>query len=305
MCWPNRAPLTAPVIRRGICAGSGFCPPSRCARLATTATLKPLTVPTGAAPDPGYRPTAKTQGVSAVAGSDVSLAGLRQAGREVRYRPHGALAGGADASVEHQALLPDASSDQDVPTGAGGWADRQLPDGTIVLTAPTGHIYTTEPHGAAMFPALGAAHRRARPPGARGRPRHRPVGDDAAAQTNPRPGPPRPHQRRTTRTHRTHRRRRTPTPSLARRQLPTTTILKGVGSYIARAVVEGKAHRLEKRCGGGVVVKHLCVGAVRAVIGTPRQQCGAQGSCVAAAALIRRRPAKPTSPPNGCRRVRR
>jgi hypothetical protein len=35
-----------------------------------------------------------------------------------------------------------------------GWSDRQLPDGRIVLTSPTGHTYTTEPHGAAMFPAL-------------------------------------------------------------------------------------------------------------------------------------------------------
>jgi hypothetical protein len=26
--------------------------------------------------------------------------------------------------------------------------------GTIVLTAPTGHVYRTEPHGAAMFPAM-------------------------------------------------------------------------------------------------------------------------------------------------------
>ena len=29
-----------------------------------------------------------------------------------------------------------------------------MPDGTVILTAPTGHIYTTEPHGASMFPAL-------------------------------------------------------------------------------------------------------------------------------------------------------
>ena len=29
-----------------------------------------------------------------------------------------------------------------------------MPDGTIILTAPTGHTYTTEAHGAAMFPAL-------------------------------------------------------------------------------------------------------------------------------------------------------
>jgi len=36
-----------------------------------------------------------------------------------------------------------------------GWTDRQLSDGTIVLGAPTGHVYRTEPHGAAMFPALG------------------------------------------------------------------------------------------------------------------------------------------------------
>ena len=39
-------------------------------------------------------------------------------------------------------------------TGIGGWTDQQLPDGTIILTAPTGHIYTTESHGASMFPAL-------------------------------------------------------------------------------------------------------------------------------------------------------
>ena len=29
-----------------------------------------------------------------------------------------------------------------------------MPDGTVLLTAPTGHTYATEPHGASMFPAL-------------------------------------------------------------------------------------------------------------------------------------------------------
>ncbi len=32
--------------------------------------------------------------------------------------------------------------------GPGGWSEHQLPDGTVVFTAPTGHTYTTEPHGA-------------------------------------------------------------------------------------------------------------------------------------------------------------
>ena len=54
------------------------------------------------------------RGVRAVAGSDVPLAGLRRTGRAMRYRPHGALAVRADASVEQQAVLPHPSSDQDV-----------------------------------------------------------------------------------------------------------------------------------------------------------------------------------------------
>jgi hypothetical protein len=40
-------------------------------------------------------------------------------------------------------------------TGRGGWADRQLPDGTVEWTAPSGHTYTTTPGGAALFPVLG------------------------------------------------------------------------------------------------------------------------------------------------------
>ncbi|MBI3224569.1 MAG: DUF222 domain-containing protein [Mycolicibacterium cosmeticum] len=35
-----------------------------------------------------------------------------------------------------------------------GWSDFQLPDGTVVWTAPTGHTYLTEPEGAHWFPGL-------------------------------------------------------------------------------------------------------------------------------------------------------
>jgi hypothetical protein len=38
--------------------------------------------------------------------------------------------------------------------GARGWADRQLPDGTVIWTAPSGQVYTTKPGGALFFPAL-------------------------------------------------------------------------------------------------------------------------------------------------------
>jgi hypothetical protein len=41
-------------------------------------------------------------------------------------------------------------------TGVGGWADRQLSDGTVEWKAPNGQTYTTTPGGAIFFPVLAA-----------------------------------------------------------------------------------------------------------------------------------------------------
>ena len=38
--------------------------------------------------------------------------------------------------------------------GAKGWRDRQLPDGTIIWIAPTGHTYVTYPGSRHLFPTL-------------------------------------------------------------------------------------------------------------------------------------------------------
>src|SRR4051794_32249201 len=38
--------------------------------------------------------------------------------------------------------------------GATGWRDRQLPDGTVVWTSPTGHTYVTYPGSQHLFPQL-------------------------------------------------------------------------------------------------------------------------------------------------------
>ena len=39
---------------------------------------------------------------------------------------------------------------------AGGWADRQHPDGIVEWRSPSGKVYTTKPGGALFFPALAA-----------------------------------------------------------------------------------------------------------------------------------------------------
>jgi hypothetical protein len=38
--------------------------------------------------------------------------------------------------------------------GVGGWREHQLPDGTLILTAPTGHAYTTKSGSAHLFSTL-------------------------------------------------------------------------------------------------------------------------------------------------------
>jgi len=38
--------------------------------------------------------------------------------------------------------------------GAAGRRDRQLPDGTVVWTSPTGHTYVTYPGSKHLFPTL-------------------------------------------------------------------------------------------------------------------------------------------------------
>jgi hypothetical protein len=137
----------------GYLPGFGILPAESVRELATTATLKPLTVPKGA-PDPGYRPSTETA-------------------EFVRWRDLTCRWPGCDAPVErcdidHTVPYPDGPThpSNNKPycrthhllktfyNGPGGWTDRQLPDGTIVFTAPTGHTYTTEPLGGMLFSAL-------------------------------------------------------------------------------------------------------------------------------------------------------
>jgi hypothetical protein len=124
--------------------------------LATTATLTPVPLPTAdAAPDAGYRPSAATTDF------------IRW--RDLTCRWPGCDRPVAKCDIDHTVPWPDGPTHpsnnkpycrihhliKTFHTGPGGWTDQQMPDGTIILTSPTGHTYTTEPHGAALFPTLG------------------------------------------------------------------------------------------------------------------------------------------------------
>ena len=138
----------------GYLPGFGILPAESVRELAATAKLKPLEVRTDATPDPGYRPSAATA-------------------EFIRWRDLTCRWPGCDrpvqkCDVDHTVPYPVGvthASDlkhycrthhliKTFYAGLGGWTDQQMPDGTVILTAPTGHTYATEPHGASMFPAL-------------------------------------------------------------------------------------------------------------------------------------------------------
>jgi uncharacterized protein DUF222 len=134
----------------GYLAGFGILPAESVRELVPTAQLKPVKVPTSQA-DPGYRPTATT------------MEFIRW--RDMTCRWPGCDRPVAKCDIDHTVPWPYGPTHPSnnkpycrahhlVKTFCAGWTDQQLPDGTVILTSPTGHTYTTEAHGAAMFPAL-------------------------------------------------------------------------------------------------------------------------------------------------------
>jgi Domain of unknown function (DUF222) len=121
--------------------------------MATTAKIKPLVLPSPS-PEPGYRPS-------------MALAEFVRC-RDLTCRFPGCDQPAEVCDLDHTVpfpLGPTHASNlkllcryhhllKTFYTGVGGWADRQLPDGTVEWTAPTGRTYTTKPVGAEFFPAL-------------------------------------------------------------------------------------------------------------------------------------------------------
>ncbi|OBB32676.1 hypothetical protein A5792_13210 [Mycolicibacterium peregrinum] len=154
----------------GYLPGHGVLPAETVRDLATHAKTKPLVVPAAS-------------GTHSDKAADTAESGDTSERSEPGYRPSVALTEfirwrdltcrfpGCDAPVErcdidHTTPWPAGPTHPSntklycrahhlVKTFCPGWSDRQLPDGTVEFTAPTGHTYTTEPHGAGMFPTLG------------------------------------------------------------------------------------------------------------------------------------------------------
>jgi hypothetical protein len=163
---PAASPVTIHVIaEQATLNGTGTAPaseinadglitPELVAELAKSAKLVPLIHPGYAPPEPGYTPSK-------------ALADFVRA-RDLTCRWPGCDQPAINCQLDH--TIPYA---QGGPTHAGnlkcycpthhllktfwGWQEKQLPDGTLILTSPAGHTYVTTPGSALLFPSLARA----------------------------------------------------------------------------------------------------------------------------------------------------
>jgi hypothetical protein len=129
----------------------GLIAPELVAELAAQAKLVPLVHPVDAAPEPRYTPSR-------------ALADFVRC-RDLTCRWPGCDQPAFDCDLDHTVPYADGG-----PTHASnlkcycrthhlaktfwGWRDRQLPDGTIILSSPAGKTYVTTPGSALLFPSL-------------------------------------------------------------------------------------------------------------------------------------------------------
>jgi hypothetical protein len=133
--------------------GYGAVPAATITELAKRAKLRPVVVPK-ATPEPQYRPsTAMAEFIRC---------------RDLTCRWMGCDKPAWISDIDHTVPYPLGPTHASNNTcycrfhhllktfycGPGGWSERQLPDGTIIFTSPSGRRYSTKPAGALFFPQL-------------------------------------------------------------------------------------------------------------------------------------------------------
>ncbi|WP_179960863.1 HNH endonuclease signature motif containing protein [Mycolicibacter hiberniae] len=129
----------------------GLLPPELIAELAKSARSVPLVHPADAPAEPGYVPSK-------------ALADFVRC-RDLTCRWPGCDRPAADCDIDHTIAFGDGGATHasnlkcycrthHLVKTFWGWRDQQLPDGTVILTSPSGQTYVTTPGSALVFPQL-------------------------------------------------------------------------------------------------------------------------------------------------------
>jgi hypothetical protein len=148
-------PATPPTPLRpvGIIPGVGIVPtPLLAALIAHGATVRPIKAPT-VDPDRGYR--ISTANRECVQARDL-MCRFPGCDRPIYHADlDHTIAWGDDGGPTHASNLKgDCRHHHLLKTFHDGWSETQKPDGTIILTTPTGHTYTSIPTSRLLFPTV-------------------------------------------------------------------------------------------------------------------------------------------------------
>ena len=119
--------------------------------MAQSAKLRPLTAPVDAAPEKGYTPSTTLAAFVRARDLTCRAPGCERPATHCDLDhtiPH------ADGGATHASNLKCLCRFHHLLKTFWGWRDRQLPDGTIIWTLPSGQTYITTPGSALLFPAL-------------------------------------------------------------------------------------------------------------------------------------------------------
>jgi hypothetical protein len=146
---PPEAPEPAPRRKAALIVGAGPVPAPLLAELIARGAKVKLVGDPGQEPEPQYRPSTALD-------------------EFVRMRDMTCRAPGCDrpavfGDIDHTVAYPGGPTHPGnlkcycrkhhlIKTFWPGWSDRQLADGTVIVTTPTGHIYATKPGGSLFFP---------------------------------------------------------------------------------------------------------------------------------------------------------
>jgi hypothetical protein len=129
----------------------GLIPPELVEQLAASAKLVPLVHPGYAQPEPGYVPSKALADFVRCRDMTCRWPGCDRPAGECDLDhtiPH------AEGGPTHASNLKCYCRTHHLVKTFWGWRDRQLPDGTLIMTSPAGQTYVTMPGSALLFPSL-------------------------------------------------------------------------------------------------------------------------------------------------------
>jgi hypothetical protein len=129
----------------------GLIPPELVAELAKSSKLVPLVHPADAAPEPGYMPSKALADFVRCRDLTCRWPGCDRPAYDCDLDhtvPH------AEGGLTHASNLKCYCRTHHLVKTFWGWREQQLPDGTLILTSPSGHTYVTTPGSALLFPSL-------------------------------------------------------------------------------------------------------------------------------------------------------